>query len=424
MQAVRFLPLQRLTLPALIVLLIVVTLFGMVQTWMKTADDSGAYDLQPYWYWGHYVWAGMNPYLAYGERLPFPGGLTYVDGSMAQPNANTVPQLGRVPANTAPMLLLLSLLSLFAWTPAKFFWLLFNIVLIAVIPWLALRLVHKPLQLAQPVQWLVALAFYAMKGTRVALATGQPSVLVFALMLVTLLTYRSQWMVAGLALGIALSKYSIALPVVLFLLWRRCFRVLLVAAGVQIAGLLWMVALGGNVTGTVQLYWSMIPRHAAALEGVHLAAWLPNQPIVVNTLIVAGSIVTVGTVLLARRRGWIATDLLVVNGVLALWTLLVAYHRVYDTMLVLFFLVAALVAATRWQLPRGQAYALGLFWLAVVGVLCVPGSIVPPWLSASQADLFVLGVERSVTVALLAMWAVNLWLVMRSSRMAREAGAE
>jgi hypothetical protein len=423
MLALRFLPLQRITLPALIAVLVVVTLFGAVQTWMKIADDAGAYDLQPYWYWGHYLRAGVNPYRAYADGLSFPAGLTYVDGSPAQPDASTVPQLGRVPANTAPVLLLISLLAWLPWSLAKSVWLVICAGLVLAMPWLALRLLPPALQLTRPVQWLVALAFYAMKGTRVALATGQPSVLVCCLLLVSLLTYQNYWVIAGLALGVALSKYSIALPVVVFLLWQRSFRVLLLALGVQVMGLLWVVALGGKVVKTVQTYLSMIPRHASAVEGVHLGAWLPNQPLLVNILIVIGTIVTVVIVLYAGRRGWAATDLLAVNGVLALWTLLVAYHRVYDTMLSLFFLVAALVAAMRWQLPQLQRYALGIFWLVVVGVLCVPGSLVPPFLSALQADLFVRWVEQSVTGAVLAMWVVNLWLLVRTPRISREMGA-
>jgi hypothetical protein len=332
------------------------------------------------------------------------------------PEAVRQPQLAQTPANSAPLLLTITLLAFLPWSLAKSVWLVICVVVVLTLPWLALRLLTPALHLAQPLQWLVALAFYAMKGTRVALANGQPSVLVFFLMLVTLLTYQSQWVVAGLALGIALSKYSIALPLVIFLLWRRCFRVLLLAAGVQVVGLLWVAALGGGVGKTIQLYWNIVMRYAGGVEGVHLSAWLPDQLFIVNVVVVVGSIITLVTLFYAGGRGWVGSDLLTVNGVLALWTLLVAYHRVYDTMLVLFFLVVALVAATCWQLPRTQTYALGLFWLMAVGVLCVPGSLVPPFLSASQVDLFVLWVERSVTVVVVAMWAVNVWLVVRTPR--------
>ena len=65
-------------------------------------------------------------------------------------------------------------------------------------------------------------------------------------MMIALLFSDRLWVVAGLALGLALSKYSLSLPIFLFLLYKRNFKVLLMAVATQLAGILGMAALSGG----------------------------------------------------------------------------------------------------------------------------------------------------------------------------------
>jgi hypothetical protein len=415
--ASRFLPLQRILLPLLMLGLVLVSLVALARTVMKTYEpESGAWDLHPYWYFGHFVHAGINPYAAYAEKLTLPGPAHYLDGSVVAPEAVAQPKLGLVPANTAPVLLLLSLLSFFPWLIAKSIWLVCNVALIVAIPWLAMRLLPPSLLLARPLQWLAAFSFYAMKGPREAAASGQTSLLVFFLMIVTLLLRQSHWLWAGLALGVALGKYSLSLPVFLFLLLEKRFRLLAVAILVQVVGLGVVSALGdGSVGETLRVYWSMISRHSVQ-PGVHLGYALHSYPLFMNVLVVAGSVVTLTMVGYRRWQGWLAADVLPVNSVLVMWVLLAAYHRNYDALMVILFLILCLAAAATWQLPPGQALMLGIVWLLSLIVMCLPGDLIRVIATDEQAALFLIWVDRAMTVAIAMMWAVNLWLLLRTPR--------
>ena len=72
-------------------------------------------------------------------------------------------------------------------------------------------------------------------------------------MIVTLLLRQRYWFWAGVALGIALGKYSLALPVVIFLLFEKRFRVIAVAIVIQGISLLAVAMLeGGSLWQSVQ----------------------------------------------------------------------------------------------------------------------------------------------------------------------------
>src|SRR4051812_30789785 len=77
----RFLPLRRLLLLALMGLLLYVGSFGLVRTSIKAVAITGSWDLHPYWYFGHFVRAGINPYIAYEKGFVVPKTLQYWDGS-------------------------------------------------------------------------------------------------------------------------------------------------------------------------------------------------------------------------------------------------------------------------------------------------------------------------------------------------------
>lgn len=412
----RFLSLQRSLYPILIGGLVFISLFALTRTVMKTASPDGGWDLHPYWYYGHFVHAGINPYMAYAQGLTLPGPVHYLDGSVVAPDAVDQPHLGHVPANTAPILLLLSILSFFPWLQAKNIWLVCNVALIVAIPWLALWLLPASLRLARPLAWLVAFSFYAMKGPRESAASGQTSLLVFFLMIVTLLLRQSHWLWAGVALGVALGKYSLSLPVFLFLLLEKRFRLIAVAIGVQLLGLAAVSTLGGgSVWETIQVNLSMVAHHAVE-RGVHIGYPLREYPLIAQALVAVVTVATLWAIWRTHQRGWLAADLLPVNSALILWTLLVAYHRNYDALMVILFLILCLSAATTWQLPQRQAQRLGLFWLVALGILCLPGEILRPFVTDAQAELFLLWVDRAMTVAMVAMLAVNLWLLPRTPR--------
>jgi hypothetical protein len=413
----QFLPLQRWLMPVILVGLILVAAYAVVRGVEKVYEPRGAIDLHPYWFYGHFVRAGINPYTAYAEGAELPEAVEYIDGSVVAPDAVQQPRLAMIPANTAPLLFVFTLLAYFPWEVAKSIWLVVCMALVLATPWLALRLVPPTLQLTWMLQWVIALSYYAMKGTRVAIANGQPSILVFFLMIVTLLLRRNYWLWAGLALGVAMSKYSIALPVALFLLFEKRFRLLAVAFAVQVIALLAVAALdGSSILKTIEVYLSMLTFYSTGEASVHLGYTLRELDALPGVVIAVGTMVTLASMIFSYRRGWQGADLLAVNSLLALWTLLATYHRVYDMMLLLLFWILCLSAVTTWQLPRLQSYALGIFWLASLTLMCLPGENAPSFFPRELAELLLLRIEWADTLLLVASWAVNLWLVAKTPR--------
>jgi hypothetical protein len=411
-----FLPFQRYYVPLLLIGLVLVSLGALARTVMKTEAPYSGGDLHPYWYYGHFVHVGINPYIAYAEKLELPGPYYYLNGSVTLPDEVDRPVMARAPAFTAPLLLILSTFSFFHWDLAKNIWLVCNVAFIIAIPWLTLRLLPPSLQLARPLQWLAAFSFYCMKGPRESAASGQASILVLLLMIGTLLLRQRHWIWAGVALGVALGKYSLALPILIFLLLEKRFQVIVVALLVQLLGLTVVAALdGGSLWETVLVNWRMIEFHAVQL-GVHLGYLLRSEPQIAAWLVVMGSLITLAMVLYSRRRGWTSADLLPVNSVMILWILLAVYHRNYDTLAVIPSLILCLSAATTWQLPPRQSLGLGLAWLVVLFVMCLPGDAIGPFVTDEQVAQFKLWVERSLTLGVGAMWAVSLWLLPRTPR--------
>ena len=392
----------------------VLALLSLTRSLYLTTSSTGGRDFHPYWYFGHFVRQGMNPYTAFATDTPLSAPAHYIDGSVVAPADVIQPHLAAIPANTAPTLLIAALFSYIPWHVVKYIWFALNLALVLVLPWLALRLLPPSLQLTRALQWLVALSFYAMKGPRVALSNGQPSIPIFFLMLVTLLLRQSHWLWAGLAFGVALSKYSIALPIGIFLLFERRFRVLIVAGLVQAVSLLAMVALkGGSLWGTLDVYIGMVTRYSGGEQGVHLGYLLRDYPLLAAVLVVAGTLVTLWFTLHSYRRGWLAAHVLPINSLLVLWILVGTYHRVYDTMLVLLFLIVCLSAMTTWQLSTRQVQWLGISWLATLCFMCLPGEILEAVLPAAQADLAGAWIDGAITAALVGIWGINLWLLTR-----------
>jgi hypothetical protein len=273
-------------------------------------------------------------------------------------------------------------------------------------------------------QWLAAFSFYAMKGPREAAVTGQSTVMVFFWMVVTLLLYKSHWLWAGLALGIALGKYSLSLPICLFLLLERRFRVLGVAALVQVIGLVVVALLKGgtvertfwqSVVATLEVNWGMVAHHAGQ-AGIHLGFLLRNYPQFAMALVAILSLMTLAVVAYTWRLGWTEAHTLAVNSALLLWIIVAVYHRNYDTVMVIGFFVFCLSVIATWQLSPLHTMLLGIFYVLTLGVMCLPGEILGIFLGAERTELFILWLDRALSVVIVAMLAVNLWLLPRIQR--------
>ncbi len=215
-------------------------------------------------------------------------------------------------------------------------------------------------------------------------------------------------------LGIALSKYSLALPVVLLFLWERRARALAVAAGVQIAGLLLVSSLAeGSLDKTLQIYLRIMLRHTD-LPGIHLATFFGENRALAY---VATGVITLAvcTFLLRwwrRDREIVDAAVLPLLTVLAMWTLLVAYHRSYDAILFILFVATAITALAGQIVNRAQFLLLsGILVVTLVPTNLPSGLALGGLIPAELIELWDLAIERSITVAAILMLACALWLL-------------
>ena len=105
----------------------------------QSVRPTGNIDLHAYWYAGEHIRQRRNPYLAFLNEIYVEPPLTNID----TPDLRwTVSHEGKsfTPANTAPLLLLLTPLSLFTWQNAQLLWLTLNLLAALSIPLLAKRL--------------------------------------------------------------------------------------------------------------------------------------------------------------------------------------------------------------------------------------------------------------------------------------------
>jgi hypothetical protein len=104
---------------------------------------------------------------------------------------------------------------------------------------------------------------------------------------------------------------------------------------------------------------------------------------------------------------------------LALWTLLVAYHRPYDGVLVIFFMAIVLYGfseADSWQIRPRQRRSLAWFVVFAMGMLIVPYEQINSFLPVTLGHSVLAFFAKGVVVTLVAMLVITLWLMVRTGR--------
>jgi len=410
---------------------------GFVYMIRDSLSASGSIDFHSYWYSGHFVRQGTDPYEAFlSEQQPqIP--VYYLDGKAVTAQPVAQPGLAIVPANTAPIVLLLSLFSFFSWPLAKSVWLIVNLLLALMIPWMVLRL-WFPNAGIRSESLIIVFSFWSLLATRMAVITGQTTLVVFALMLLTLMTMNKNWVLSGIALGIALSKYSLSMPVLLFLLFKRKSNVIALALAAQAIGLLGLSILT-NVS-PMQVwheYILMIGGHLGD-KGIHLVYSIYRlMPDAISTPVFF-SITLLSTFIVgAPLAYWLKryyfslpdnvrslADFHIVT-ILMLWTLLVVYHREYDVVIWIVFVAFVIygVRANVWQLSREWRRGLTLFlafsmlWLSrpqqMLATL-LPDQVFRVWEQAGQT-LVTLILMACLTVTFILLYRIPSLQVYRSA---------
>ncbi len=298
----------------------------------RALSPNGNVDFHAYWYAGEHLRQRRNPYIAHQNAVYVEPPLTNIDSNDLR---WTVSYEGKsfTPANTAPLLLAIAPLSYFAWPNAQIIWLIINLLCAVLIPFLSVRVCDFQ-ELDFPKRFfrvVIPLFFWTLAATRLTLTLGQTSLVVLTLLLLALkaaqLDYRA---LSAALLALALSKYSLALPIFLYFVLHRQWKIILGSLLIQLAGLLLLCGLThSSPIETLLAYIDLLRVHVGQ-AGIHFAALLPDGMF----WRAFGAIsVTLPTIFATLRH---EQNDLALLATLSVWTLLVAYHRAYDAVLLIF----------------------------------------------------------------------------------------
>jgi len=235
-------------------------------------------------------------------------------------------------------------------------WTAVGLVLAAALPLLAVRCATTRARAAV----LPALLFWCWTSTRTLL---QFTALSLTLSLLSALTADTRPVVSGIALGLALFKPHIAGPFALWALVTRRFRVLAVAGGVVVAGLLVYAArVGDNPIDTARGYWPWLVEvysgeHAltgrTSIRGLLAAGTATPAALDALWIVAALGLLAVATWLAFRNPTRPLHDGgLAVPALFCLWSLAAIYHNINNLLLMLPAFAFLWFADTGARLPR------------------------------------------------------------------------
>ena len=403
-------------------------------------------DFFSFWYAGQYLRQDVDPYTEFfkdtrtksvekdalyvqGSSLFFP--IQYLNG--VEDTQASLYELSSskttVPANTAPLILIITSLSFLSWPLASQIWFFMNIILIFGVSWLTFHYVEQSgLKLSPFIKLLLFLILMGLDATRSSLKQGQTTNLVVFLGLLTLyLVDKDHKLGAGIALGIALSKYNITLPgIFLLLLYKRQFKVVVVAILTQLTG-----ALAISLITKTQIYdiifsyinLAVFNNSVSDTEnvGVNLGAYF--EPSIWNTLIftILFSLIVLGCLLFLlyhqkdknkptlSREEVRLTDIHILS-ILTLLSLLAVRHLKYDMFsificLCLFALVT--VKPSQWNLT----FSTTKWLMAFIGLSIISLSV--GFVSSLLLNDTVIGrlVFATQTLSLIIFLVINFWLL-------------
>lgn len=424
--------------PALLLLLALIT-FAYTIPWVlsqsMSAKTYSGIDMHAYWYPGLYFRQGVNPYAAIlnnphpnywdprrpgsGDPMALPEGeyslrlpISFLGGEDVTSFPVTRLMI-EIPSATAPLGILLWTFSWIAWPVVRIAWAVINILLAIMAPWFVMRLSGKEDSLGNLDQWILAFLFYNIYGLRQGIVVGQQTLLCLVLILISLRLHK-HWLFAGVLLGIALSKYSVAIPFFIFLLIYQKYRILLTSVAVQVIGLLLLMPMKwGTPLETIKAYLKVLEVHSGQ-SGIQIASILPAGGI---SIILMG-LIAIFVILLLFVRGnsgklidIFAAEHLNKLNILILVTLLTTYHRIYDTSLTIFFFFFLMVS-----LMKAGNSASRNWRVSMAGVGIISGALImyPTFFGkiaglagAPQALIAWLSPEAVTTVALLIMFAFS-----------------
>ncbi len=378
----------------LVCILLMAAIASIGHIWYKNYVDHRfdgkvwGVDFYQFWYGGQFLWQGQEPYSAVmrGEKPR----VTAINAS----SATATPQIGEplpmkwdisyIPGS-APLFLLLAPLSLIPWVSASILWGAINTLLGFIYVWILLHLNGESLTSLRGVALLAV--FLCLLATRQVLELGQTSLIIVTLMFAALLVIEQSPVVSGIFLGIALSKFTLAFPMIVYFLYRQQYKALLICVATQIGGLLAIVLFThSNLFLVAQtnliMGWNIVTTQQTAGFATHLFA-LGWGMVAYIVAIIMTLMAVIGIIVWFRSRPMLRMDDLsgqTLISIASFWGLLLIYHAWHDWVVgMLFVVILALRSKTQkkshlssFLLTGQQTIVLYVLTIAVLSVWILP----------------------------------------------------
>jgi hypothetical protein len=309
-------------------------------------NERWGLDLYQFWYEGKFLLQGKNPYIELYQRRP----LEYSKDASNYPQASQNQAKEKrwkvhiVPAS-APIFLLMAPFSLLPWVSATLVWLLVNMALGVFFVWIILKCIRKKISSLDGL--LLLSLFFSLISTRQVFELGQTSLIVAVFMWLSYMVLSRSQILSGILLGIAFSKFTLALPMVFYFAYKKKIWALLFCCITQVVGLLILcVATQTDPAITVKAYLagSRLVLNQTQSFAVHLSSlqWGSVSSVLMWIITIATLVASLWS--RARHNSVRSEELtaLTLISIYSFWSLLVLYHGRQDMVITLPFIALVL----------------------------------------------------------------------------------
>jgi hypothetical protein len=318
----------------------------VAQSYKNNQFDNARWglDFHQFWYGGRLLQHGKDPYMWRNLQQPLEDTQEDYPKAVRDPEHQIQWRVKVVPAS-APMLLLMAPLSFLPWVKANLTWFLLNIAFATLFVWIILRCAGK--KSASLDGLLLFSLFFSLIYTRQVFELGQTSLMAAAFMWLSFAAMPRSQTLSGILLGVAVSKFTVVLPMVFYFAYKRKIKALIWCCLTQLAGLLILCAL--TETSPLALAQQYLRVSSIVLDttgsyAVHLGAmpWGAFSSLLEWVVIAVTLFVAFWACLREVPAHLERSAALTLISIFSFWSLLALYHGRHDMVITLPFIAIAL----------------------------------------------------------------------------------
>ncbi|MCA9892399.1 MAG: DUF2029 domain-containing protein [Anaerolineae bacterium] len=388
---------------------------------ISLAFTVGGKDFHAYWYDGVYLRQGTERYAAFQNGFQAASPMHFLIG----PTIDVpVDEYNSESANPALGILLFSLFSLMSFEFSRIVWMIANLFLLILLPWLLVRYFRQAADVSRDLGLLLSLVFYILLPVRNAAGNGQSTIFVFFLMILTLyLANRNEWL-AGIAMAFSLIKFSVSFPILIWLLLARKWRTLVTTVFIHVFSLIvYAILTSSDPLRVLPLMWEVLVQRGLAKQGVGIELMSLSPT---NGLSVVAMVLLAIPIAFLLARSWRCLQFAnkdqefilyfhIVNLVI-LYVLLAFYSSFYDAVAYYFFIAFTVVGLANnawWGINRTEKTALIIFLIVSIGVLSLPGAVLATVLPDQATDDYIGLIRKMTTISMMIAYCISLVMLSR-----------